>query len=73
LLGDKFISINELKLGAKRLPWRIGFANGRVLDETFLKLLCVNPKHYEVTKQQSVAYEWQVRYTTKMHTLYFTQ
>ena len=73
MLGDKFISINELKLGAKRLPWRIGLANGRVLDETLLKLLCVNPVHYNVTKQRSVAFEWQVRYTTKMRTLYFTQ
>jgi hypothetical protein len=68
LLGDKFISIDALKLGEKRIPWTIGLAHGRVLDETFLGLLCVNPVHYEVTKQSSVAFEWQVRYTTTMHT-----
>ena len=73
MLGDKFISIDELKHGVKRISWRIGHANGMVLDETFLGQLCVNPVHYEVTKQRSVAFEWQVRYTTKMHTPYFTK
>ena len=64
MLDDKFISIDELKLGEKRFPWKIGLSNGRILDETFLGLLCVNPVNYEVTKQRSVAYEWQVGYTT---------
>ena len=73
LLGDKFISIDAMILGVKRLPWRMGLANGRILDETFLGLLCVNPMHYEGTKQQSVAYEWQVRYTTTMHTHHLTE
>ena len=42
LLGDKFISIDALKLGVKRIPWKIGLANGRVLDETFMGKLLVN-------------------------------
>jgi hypothetical protein len=71
LLGNKFISIDAMKLGVKRLPWKIGLANGKILDETFLGLSSVNPMHYQVTKQQSVAYEWQVRYT--MHTHHLTE
>ena len=59
LLGDKFISIDALKLGVKRIPWKIGLANGKVLDETFLGQLLVNPVYYKVTKQQSVAQEWE--------------
>ncbi len=64
VVGNMFISKDELKKGLKTCQWQINEANvqkGIKIDATFLEQLCVNPVNYDVPLQEMVTLEWNVR------------
>ena len=64
VVGNMFVSKDELKKGLKTCQWQITEANmqnGIQIDATFLEQLCVNPVSYAVSLQEIVPFEWHVR------------
>jgi hypothetical protein len=69
VVGNMFISKDELKKGLKTCQWQINEANvqnGIKIDATFLEQLCVNPVNYDVPLQEMVTLEWHVRCKIKL-------